>query len=162
YVRRKALVRVAASEAKPATRSDRESSKGRAALGGTLRGRQNLSDQLVRAAIDLAAEGGFENVRQRDVAARAGVTLRTLYKRFASKEELLAAALSQSTVRIEKRLMRKPVRGATPEERLAALFELLTRALCSRPAFARTVVRVMASGTPEVAAHILAFQGRAE
>lgn len=110
--------------------------------------------------MELAAEGGFENVKQRDVAARAGVTLRTLYKRFRSKDELLAAGMSRMTESLEKRLSKKPVQGATPEERLSVVFETVTRTLCAKPPLARAVVRVMASGVPDVAAQVVAYQGR--
>src|SRR2546430_7157743 len=43
---------------------------------------------LVLAAYDLIAEKGFEDLRTRDVAARAGVNIATLHYYFASKEDL--------------------------------------------------------------------------
>src|SRR6266542_2263371 len=119
-----------------------------------------LSEQLITAAMELAAEGGFEHVRQRDVAARAGVTLRTLYKRFGSKDELLAAGMSRMAEQLERRLLRKPIVGDTPEERLGQLFETITRTLCAKPPLARTIVRVMSSGVPEVASQVVAYQER--
>jgi AcrR family transcriptional regulator len=119
-----------------------------------------LSEQLITAAMELAAEGGFEHVRQRDVAARAGVTLRTLYKRFRSKDELLAAGMSRMAESLERRFAKKPISGATPEERLSQVFETMTRTLCAKPPLARAIVRVMASGVPEVAAQVVAYQGR--
>ena len=131
------------------------SSKARA-----LRPVNELSEQLITAAMELAAEGGFEHVRQRDVAARAGVTLRTLYKRFSSKDELLAAGMSRMTEQIERRLLRKPIVGDTPEQRLSRVFETITCTLCAKPPLARTIVRVMASGVPEVASQVIDYQGR--
>ena len=44
---------------------------------------------ILDAAAELAAHGGFDEVRLRDVAAKAGVALATLYKRFPSKEAAL-------------------------------------------------------------------------
>lgn len=44
---------------------------------------------LVQAAFDLIAEGGFERLRTRDVAARAGVNIATLHYYFATKEDLI-------------------------------------------------------------------------
>ncbi|MBV9616059.1 MAG: TetR/AcrR family transcriptional regulator [Ktedonobacteraceae bacterium] len=44
---------------------------------------------LVLAAYDLIAEKGFEDLRTRDVAARAGVNIATLHYYFASKEDLI-------------------------------------------------------------------------
>jgi TetR/AcrR family transcriptional regulator, cholesterol catabolism regulator len=125
-----------------------------------LRPANELSEQLITAAMELAAEGGFEHVKQRDVAARAGVTLRTLYKRFRSKDELLAAGMSRMTEQIERRLSRKPIVGDTPEERLSRVFERITRTLCAKPPLARAIVRVMASGVPEVASQVVDYQGR--
>ncbi|HTD19857.1 MAG TPA: TetR/AcrR family transcriptional regulator, partial [Ktedonobacteraceae bacterium] len=44
---------------------------------------------LVLAAYDLIAEKGFEELRTRDVAMRAGVNIATLHYYFASKEDLI-------------------------------------------------------------------------
>src|SRR2546421_11887604 len=44
---------------------------------------------LVLAAYDLIAEEGFEGLRTRDVAMRAGVNIATLHYYFASKEDLI-------------------------------------------------------------------------
>lgn len=44
---------------------------------------------LVEAAYHLIAEGGFEQLRTRDIAARAGVNIATLHYYFASKEDLI-------------------------------------------------------------------------
>ena len=109
-------------------------------------------------AIRLAEEGGFENVRQRDVAAQAGVALGTLYKSFRGKEEILSAALERETNTTEKRLERRPASGDTPAIRLASLFHILTRTMCKKPNYARAVLRAMASGEPETAANVTAHQ----
>lgn len=44
---------------------------------------------LVEAAYHLIAEGGFEQLRTRDIAARAGVNIATLHYYFARKEDLI-------------------------------------------------------------------------
>jgi AcrR family transcriptional regulator len=44
---------------------------------------------LVRAAYQIIAESGFEGLRTRDVAARAGVNIATLHYYFATKEDLI-------------------------------------------------------------------------
>jgi AcrR family transcriptional regulator len=119
-----------------------------------------LNAALLDAAVGLAAEGGFEGVKQREVAARAGVALRTLYKRFGSKEELLVAGLAHETAALERRMGKTPPVGDTAEERLDAFFHQVTRAMCGKPNFARAVIRAMASGVPHVAAHVVAYQER--
>lgn len=48
---------------------------------------------LVLAAYQLIAEGGFERLRTRDVAARAGVNIATLHYYFARKEDLIQAVI---------------------------------------------------------------------
>jgi AcrR family transcriptional regulator len=121
---------------------------------------RNIFDRIFDVAIELAEEGGYDNVRQRDVAARAGVALGTLYKRFRSKEDILSAALERETAQLERTLETLPVKAATAEERLVSFYSVLTRALTRRPHFARAVLRAMASGQPEVAKHVVAYQGR--
>jgi AcrR family transcriptional regulator len=122
---------------------------------------RNVFERIFDVAIALAEEGGYDNVRQRDVAARAGVALGTLYKRFRSKEDILSAALARETEKLERRLEKGPAfKGDTAEDRLVAFYTVLTRALTRRPHFARAVLRAMASGQPEVARHVVAYQGR--
>jgi AcrR family transcriptional regulator len=117
--------------------------------------------QIVDAAVELAEEGGFDNVRQREVAARAGVTLRTLYRKFRTKEELLTAAMAREADALEAELARRPIKAPTAEERLSAFFSAMTRVLTRRPSLGKAVVRAMASGASGTVAHVLAFQGRA-
>jgi AcrR family transcriptional regulator len=116
-------------------------------------------DRILDVAIGLAEAGGFENVRQRDVADQAGIALGTLYKSFTSKEHILSAALAREASELERRLKAKPPTGATAAERLSGLFKIVTRAMCHKPKYARAVLRAMASGQPDVAAHVTAYQG---
>jgi AcrR family transcriptional regulator len=117
-------------------------------------------NKILDVAVALAEEGGFENVRQRDVAARAGVALGTLYKSFRSKEDILSAALEREAEVLERRMEAKPAIGADSIERLGNFFSILTRGLCQKPMYARAVLRAMASGEPEVAGKVAAYQGR--
>jgi AcrR family transcriptional regulator len=117
-------------------------------------------DRILDVAINLAEEGGFDNVRQRDVAEQAGVALGTLYKAFRTKEDLLSAALERQTQLLELRMASRPAKGNTPVERVGSFFLTVTRALCRKPRYARAVLRAMSSGEPEVAAHVAAYQGR--
>lgn len=59
----------------------------------TARGEEQQA-ALVRAAFDLIAERGFEGLRTRDVAARAGVNIATLHYYFATKEDLISGVLA--------------------------------------------------------------------
>lgn len=121
--------------------------------------RKDVNDAILDAALKLAASGGFDNVRQREVAARAKVALGTLYKRFRSKEELLAAAMAREAELLEKQLDAKPATGDTIPERLAHFFAIATRHLCKQRHVAGAMIRAMASG-PEIAATVVSYQGR--
>jgi TetR/AcrR family transcriptional regulator, cholesterol catabolism regulator len=123
---------------------------------------EERSRRIVKAAIELAEKGGFEAVRLRDVAAHAGVALGTLYRRFRSKEDLLLAALELQIAEHERRVAASPPRGATPLERVTALFDGLTAAMCGRPHLTRAVVRSVASGAPELTLKVAAFHTRME
>jgi len=117
-------------------------------------------NKILDVAVDLAEEGGFDNVRQRDVAANAGVALGTLYKNFRSKEDLLSAALERDAEQLERRMEDNPAKGDTPLSRMLFVFQTMTRVLCKKPNYARAVLRAMSSGVPEVAGNIAAYQGR--
>jgi AcrR family transcriptional regulator len=121
---------------------------------------RDRKDRILDVAIDLAAAGGYENVRQRDVADQAGIALGTLYKSFVSKEHILSAAIEREADDLERRLRARPPVGKTATDRLQALFKIVTRAMCAKPKYARAVIRAMASGQPEVASHVTAYQGR--
>lgn len=118
------------------------------------------TDAILDAALELAARGGFDSVRQREVAARANVALGTLYKRFRSKEDLLAAVMAREAERLERKLERRPARGPTVEKRVAAFFIVATQHICKQPRVAHAMIRAMASGVPEVAAKVVGYQGR--
>src|SRR5581483_8294344 len=93
-------------------------------------------NKILDVAVNLAEEGGFDNVRQRDVAAHAGVALGTLYKSFRSKEEILAAALEREAEVLERKMEASPAKGQTPLDRAGTFFQTVTRALLKKPNFA--------------------------
>jgi AcrR family transcriptional regulator len=121
---------------------------------------KDRKDRILDVAVGLAEAGGFENVRQRDVADQAGIALGTLYKSFISKEHILSAALAREADELDRKLKLRPPSGDTPAERLQGLFKIVTRTMCHKPKYARAVLRAMASGQPEVAGHVAAYQGR--
>jgi len=113
---------------------------------------------ILDAAAELAEQGGFDKVRLRDVAARANVALATLYKRFPSKEALLAADVARRSEMLERELRARPPRGDSPAARLAEFFAISTRRMTDKPGYGRAVVRAMASG-PDSAHQVVAHQG---
>lgn len=120
---------------------------------------EERSRRIVETAIELAEEGGFDNVRLRDVAKRAEVALGTLYKRFRSKEDMLAAVLELSVEDMEERMARRPIPGSDPTERVAVFYATVTRLFCKKPNLAKAVLRAVVSGTP-ASTVVLRFQDR--
>lgn len=104
--------------------------------------------RILAATIELATEGGYDAVRQRDVASRARVALATLYARFDGKDALLAAALELESAAYVGELRGKPVRGRTPLSRVTRRFEQLTEILLRNPQLTRASLRAAASGEP--------------
>lgn len=119
---------------------------------------EERAQRIVDAAIQLAEEGGFQNVRLREVAERSGVAFGTLYARFNSKEDILIAALDQEITKFRDMIADTPPPGPTPTSRVGNLFTVLTGALFHRKGFAYAVVRSVASGVPGVAGRIISYQ----
>lgn len=115
------------------------------------------SKRILETAVLLAEEGGFENVRLREVAARSGVALGTVYSRFKSKEDILVAALEQEVDKLVRLLELYPTTGSSPNERVNRFFELASRTLFMRPNLGRAVLRAVASGDPEMADRVAQF-----
>ncbi|MEM1417126.1 MAG: TetR/AcrR family transcriptional regulator [Myxococcota bacterium] len=101
------------------------------------------SARIVETAIELAAGDGYEAVRLREVAAKARVALGTVYKRFASKEDILIAAMMSEGQKLLARFQNVPA-GDTPAERVETFFRDATRRLLERPKLARAFLRAVA------------------
>jgi len=101
--------------------------------------------RCVDAAVALAAEGGYDAVQMRDVAAKAEVALGTLYRHYASKDQLLLAAMLQQTETLRERLVQRPPRGDTPAERVADVLKRASRALERDPKTTRAMLNAMSS-----------------
>tara|TARA_Y100001934_G_scaffold263184_1_gene338587 strand:- start:515 stop:1090 length:576 start_codon:yes stop_codon:yes gene_type:complete len=124
---------------------------------------ENLDEKaqrIIAAAFELAQTGGFEAVRLRDVAARSGVALGTLYKRFRSKEDILVGALELLAQRYEEGDLTHHIEGSNAEDRVVTLLTTLTEAMFSSPNFAKALLRAVASGVPSVAEKVGAYRGR--
>lgn len=99
---------------------------GRAEPG--LRERKKLAtrEALSAAAIRLAVERGFDNLRVEDIAEAAGVSPRTFNNYFSSREQAISAARTAQIERIAQALADRPA-----EE---ALLDALTNAVLAEPA----------------------------
>ena len=86
---------------------------------------------MLRVALELAGEGGYEGVQMREVAERADVALGTVYHYFTSKDHLLAESLTEWIRGLEANVARNPARGDTTLERVLDLLRRVTRAMQS-------------------------------
>lgn len=118
-----------------------------------------LAERILNAALELAERDGYEAVRMRDLAEKAEVALGTVYRRFASKEDVLAGLLEREAVQLEAGLVDQLIPGTTPVARLDVFFQLATTGLLMRPKLARAMLRTVASGEPELAQKVLRFHG---
>jgi len=119
-----------------------------------------IETRILEATIELATAGGYDAVRQRDVAARAGVALATVYARFASKDVLLSAALELDSRAWMQELSALPLRGRTPLARVTKLFEHMTTLLLRRPLLARAALRAATSGDQQAMLRQMVAQQR--
>ncbi len=108
----------------------------------------------------LAEQDGFEAVRLRDVSREAGVALGTIYRRFRSKSDLLAAALDLETRQLQEHLQPDRIPGGEPIDRLTWFFGVATDMLVARPRLTGALLRAVASGDPEVAGKVTRYHDR--
>jgi AcrR family transcriptional regulator len=118
------------------------------------------TDRILDAAVALAEQDGYEAVRLRDLAERAEVALGTVYRRFAGKEDILAAVLEREVSRLHEGLRHGGIAGATADERLNGFFAVATHALAARPKLAAAMLRAVASGDPALSGKITRYYDR--
>ncbi len=102
-------------------------------------------ERVIRAALDLGASGGYDAVQMRDVATSAGVALGTIYRYFSSKDHLLAAAMVEWTLDLERRVGQRPPKGDTTTERVSEVLRRATRAMEKEPKLSEAVVTALLS-----------------
>jgi AcrR family transcriptional regulator len=105
--------------------------------------------RVLDAAMELAAEGGYDAVQMRDVAARAQVALGTIYRYFSSKDHLLAAGQVEMWRIQAAALAERPPSGANAADRVVNLLDRSMRGALSEPQ--RTAALVTACATPDPA-----------
>ena len=82
-------------------------------------------DHLIDTAIGLFGERGFHATGIDMILERAGVSKKTLYRHFRSKEELILAALRKHDGEFRNSFMRQvEAQGASPRARLLAVFDV--------------------------------------
>jgi len=106
--------------------------------------------RVMSAAMHLAANGGFDAVQMRDVAAEADVALGTLYRYFPSKEFLLVSVLIELVDGLRLSLAETPITGDTPVDRVTSVMRRAVGFHPDRDVFG-ALIRALASSNPHVA-----------
>ena len=75
----------------------------------------SIADRILDAAVEAASIHGIGRMSVADVAKRAGLSRPTVYKRYPSKDALVAAAVSREAMRVvDGRPARRPPGSRTP------------------------------------------------
>jgi TetR/AcrR family transcriptional regulator, cholesterol catabolism regulator len=106
--------------------------------------------RVLRAAIDLAAEGGYDAVQMRDLSTRADVALGTIYRYFSSKDHVLASVWVDWMEDLRARVTRKPPQGGTPAERVLEVLGRACRAIERQPEVTAALVTALSASDPMV------------
>ncbi|MGI8493074.1 MAG: TetR family transcriptional regulator, partial [Acidimicrobiales bacterium] len=106
--------------------------------------------RVIAAAVELASEGGYELVQMRDVAARAGVALGTIYRYFESKDQLLAATLVEWAARLERAVEARPPTGPTPTARVVEVIRRASRSVERNQQLSTAIVAAIAGTDSEI------------
>ena len=105
-------------------------------------------ERVIRAALELAADGGYDAVQMRDVAARGEVALGTIYRSFPSKDALLLSVMVQWLGDLEQRVTRHPPTGATTVDRIMDVLGRAVHSMDREPRLTRAVIAAMTAGDP--------------
>ena len=116
--------------------------------GALTRSQAARRERVIRAALDLGAEGGYDAVQMRDVATRADVALGTIYRYFPSKDALLLGVMVHWLGDLEQRVTRRPPASATTVERIMDVLERALRSMDRQPMLTTAVIGAMTSGEP--------------
>ena len=108
--------------------------------------------RVLVAAIDLAAEGGYDSVQMREVAERADVALGTLYHYFSSKDHLLAESLNEWLRGLQESVKRRPATGDTNRERVLDLLARTTHSMAGNEQVSAALIGGLVAEGEQVAA----------
>jgi AcrR family transcriptional regulator len=97
-------------------------------------------DQILQVAITLFHERGYHATGMDDIGEAAGITGSAIYRHFKSKEDILTAALTESTDQILGKVHEIVETSPSPEATLERLARNFIRAVLNNPALAAIVV----------------------
>lgn len=114
--------------------------------------------RILDAAMELAAEGGYEALHVRTIAQRASVSSRTIYENFPSLDSLLILAVAeQAGELLYRQLTEKPRKGGTAAARVQKVIGQATEVMTSNRKLTMAFLRALLCGKPDVAQHVKGF-----
>src|SRR5439155_2311825 len=130
------------------------------------RRRTHTRREIAESAVTLFARDGYDNVSVEDISEEAGISLRTFYRYFSAKDEVLSPIFTQATEDLLDHIARRPAAEdlaeavehayrqiSPPTDRVQALI----RPFIERPALQ---ARSLAHLRPREAAHVSAVRQR--
>ncbi|WP_223290966.1 TetR family transcriptional regulator [Streptomyces avicenniae] len=123
-----------------------------------MRKRQLVARELTEAALQLLARKGFDAVTIDEIAAAAGVSRRTFFRHFASKEDVVVQFLAGLGAAIRAELAARPP-AEPPSVALLHAVRVAVDACSGRAERALPVVRLILR-TPPLLARFLEHQGQ--
>ena len=111
--------------------------------------------RIVEAAMNMAAEGGYEAVQMRAVAERADVSLGTIYRYFKSKDDLLLAGLSGWVHLLRRQIQSEPPAEGTAADRLSDVLARSARASEGAPVLMEALLTALSTTDPDAAKYKL-------
>ena len=97
-----------------------------------------------------AAQHGYEAVSMRELAEACRLSMTTIYQFCQSKDHLIAEAHLEGLEQFRQRVVDRPPKGATAEERVRRVMQSYAMALEVDEAVSRTLLRAMYSLDPHV------------
>jgi AcrR family transcriptional regulator len=120
------------------------------ARDGAAVGNPNVRSRIITAARALAVEGGRHSVQIREIAKRTGLSSKTIYKYFSSKDLLLAEMQLQWTRDLAEVESAPQNFGGAASERILNLIRRACRFLTRYPELGRAIILMGASDNADV------------
>jgi AcrR family transcriptional regulator len=104
-------------------------------------------ERLLQAMVEAVGQRGYDETQVRDVVARAGVSRKTFYELFDSKDDCLLAIYDEAAQCLRAVVRRAYESGVTPRERIDTAVDVIVEWVESEPQVARVcMLEVPASG----------------
>jgi len=121
---------------------DAYKSAGRRPLSLAERKRQLVRDQLGEAALRLLASQGYEETTVEQIVAAAGVSRRTFFRYFKSKEDVIVGSVGDLSATIRAELAARPEQE-NPQSAIRAALAVAVEQLASEPEKSVPIIRLL-------------------